>query len=228
MDHIFKQNRRIGIFGGSFNPPTIGHKQSIEFLLSCGIVDEVWVMPCGRHLIKKDANIDWQHRLAMCLIAFEGMENVRVSPYDCVLNPKNSTIDLYRELRNDLMKHDTQIAKKLFFIIGQDNAEDIKTWKKHEELIETIKFMVLPRGDIKPSKFSWYLMKPHKFLKKFKKESISSTDIRKGIEECIELNGSEIPRKYAISSGIKNSVACVEVYSYIKQNNLYGLNEKNC
>jgi nicotinic acid mononucleotide adenylyltransferase len=44
---------RVGILGGSFNPPTIGHQLMAVEVLNLNLVDEVWMVPCGYREDKK-------------------------------------------------------------------------------------------------------------------------------------------------------------------------------
>ena len=46
-------NMRVGILGGSFNPPTIGHQLMAVEVLNLNLVDEVWMVPCGYREDKK-------------------------------------------------------------------------------------------------------------------------------------------------------------------------------
>ena len=56
---------RTAFFGGSFNPPHVGHFLAAAWVLCSGEVDEVWMVPCYKHAFGK-ALLPYEHRLAMC------------------------------------------------------------------------------------------------------------------------------------------------------------------
>jgi nicotinate-nucleotide adenylyltransferase len=168
-----KKTKRIGIYGGVFNPPTDAHSYVPQYLMEyTKLFDEIWVMPCGDHRKKKDI-LDWKYRVAMCELVFTRQENVYVSTFDCIHESDGSTIDLI-----DLLRFCGPAYHDYTMIVGQDNADNFSSWKEWDQLRDTVKFVVLPRGDKKVTKYDWYSMKPHTFIKDFPKHDLSSTSIR--------------------------------------------------
>ena len=55
---------KIMIFGGSFNPPHLGHQQIVNSILEAGLSDQVWYLPVGKHDFSKKM-ISPKQRLAM-------------------------------------------------------------------------------------------------------------------------------------------------------------------
>jgi len=69
--------KKIALFGGSFNPPHLNHRQIVEWL--SGRFDEVVVMPCGYRQDKMiTCDMPAHHRAALCNLAFSGLPNVRL------------------------------------------------------------------------------------------------------------------------------------------------------
>ena len=56
---------RIAVFGGSFNPPHIGHQSLCLMLLEACEIDEVWVVPTYQHYFGKEL-VEFEDRVAMC------------------------------------------------------------------------------------------------------------------------------------------------------------------
>lgn len=206
------RKRRIGILGGSFSPPTNAHKWVAGNLLKRKLIDEVLIMPCGNHIFKKDL-IDWKHRVAMCELAFFGKPNVRVSAFDCVIDTDGSTRALLKRLKEVDSESDYR------FIIGQDNAEEAHKWKDWEKLREEVKFIIVPRGEEseKPSKYDWYTIKPHKYVKNFMKSEISSTRIR----NCFKQKHAKRNLDSLISTTYLNGSIDRKVWNYIEEHKLY-------
>ncbi len=65
---------RVGILGGSFNPPTIGHQLMAVEVLNLNLVDEVWMVPCGYREDKKYPVSDEQ-RLEMTKLLIEDIDS---------------------------------------------------------------------------------------------------------------------------------------------------------
>ena len=72
------QQQRVGVFGGSFNPPHVGHVLAAAYLLSMAAVDRVLVIPVFRHPFAKTL-ASFEDRLAMCQLAMTWLPQVEVS-----------------------------------------------------------------------------------------------------------------------------------------------------
>jgi nicotinate-nucleotide adenylyltransferase len=93
MQHIpsVKSGAQIGILGGSFDPPHIGHQLLALSFMALEPVDELWVIPCANHVFK-GALSAFSHRLAMCSLAFARLHNVRVLDVENHLTAPNYTL----------------------------------------------------------------------------------------------------------------------------------------
>lgn len=130
--------KRVGIYGGSFNPPHMGHVFMTLMTLMTQPLDEVWVVPCGSHPVK-DTLAPFRHRVQMCRRAFGRLADVRVTTVESVL-PEPSytvkTLQAIQEARPDL---------ELYYIIGGDIVEDLPDWKEAEGLSDLARLIVVPR-----------------------------------------------------------------------------------
>ena len=62
--------RRVAIYGGSFDPPHIGHVLAVAWALSTAEVDEAWIIPTWEHAFDKAHEASFDERMAMCRLAF--------------------------------------------------------------------------------------------------------------------------------------------------------------
>ena len=170
--------RKIALFGGTFNPPTLGHRLIIEEVLEAGVVDHVWVLPSlGR--FKKDS-LPYAQRMGMCEIAFGDMENVSVSSLELTLGEKTKgyTANVIYGAYEAFPDVD------FYFIVGGDTAEIVPTkWKQGQYLTENRKFIALPRlnkqgNPINVRPDAWYRKEPHIYLENINQSSISSSQVR--------------------------------------------------
>ena len=92
-------HKRIAVFGGSFNPPTLAHIAVVEVLVKDGY--EVVIVPCGMRPEKiTTRHVDPVHRAFMVDLAFARMSHVRVEHFDLEKEAFTPTIDL-----DQMMKH---------------------------------------------------------------------------------------------------------------------------
>lgn len=149
----------VAVLGGAFDPVTNGHVAMAKYVLdSCGVFDEVWIMPCHRHMFNKEMAAP-EHRLEMCRIATEGMGSIRVSPYEIDQRLSGETYQLVRRLL------DERFAKSQYdfsFILGMDNANIFHKWVNYRYLERLARFVVVARPGVDPEEdVDWYRREPH-------------------------------------------------------------------
>ncbi len=128
----------VALFGGSFNPPHIGHIFAALYALKTAQPDEIWVLPSFSHPLHKQL-IDAEHRLAMCRLAFAGIEHIHVRD-DERTNSTGYTWDLIHNLKSQYPHH------RFSLIGGTDTQESLTTWYRGEELATLISVIAVPRG----------------------------------------------------------------------------------
>jgi nicotinate-nucleotide adenylyltransferase len=133
--------KRIGIYGGSFNPPHVGHSLAILYSMSMNELDQVWVLPCGEHAHGKKL-IGFGHRFKMAKIAFTRIRNCRVLPVENFLPKPNYTSETLRFIR------EIEPNADLHLIVGQDCFKDIPSWEGGEQTMSLAKLIPVPRSGI--------------------------------------------------------------------------------
>ncbi|MBX7042861.1 MAG: nicotinate-nucleotide adenylyltransferase [Ignavibacteria bacterium] len=192
------QPKKIGVFGGSFNPPHIAHKIAAEFCRDELGLDLIIVIPAGNHPLKESA--DAHHRLAMTRLAFGGDENFRVSDIEAVgADEKNYTVDTLQKLRIETGKE-----AELCLLIGADNLIQLPKWKEPERLFELaeVAVMLRPGADISDA--------DEKFL---------SRSLTVNIPQ-LEISSSEIRNRIAQGRSVKY-MTDEAVLNYIREHGLY-------
>jgi len=124
----------IGILGGAFNPPHLGHILLTQQVLDYANMGEVWFMPnYGQHHLRAGVVSDG-HRLAMTkMIAFP---RTRVSTIEIDNKLDGKTIHLLPYLPKEHI---------YTFIIGADWLASFHKWEQYRELLKQISFLVMPR-----------------------------------------------------------------------------------
>lgn len=133
-------NKRLGFFGGCFNPPTIAHIRLIEETIEKVNLDKVYFVPMG-DLYEKEGLIEAKHRINMLNLAIKNNPKLEVSNIQVSTNKKLDAIDTFKLINKTFDKSEN------FFIMGSDNFKNIKNWKNSEELLTNYNYIILDRGD---------------------------------------------------------------------------------
>lgn len=139
------ERQRIGILGGTFNPPHLGHLIMAEQAGYQLELDEVWFMPTATppHAQGK-TTIDQVHRIAMTRLAIQDNERFKIQTYEVDRGGKNYTVDT--------MRHFVSLYPDVdfYFIIGGDSANDLPTWHKADEIAQLVHLVGVNRPGSTP------------------------------------------------------------------------------
>ncbi|SCM05556.1 nicotinate-nucleotide adenylyltransferase, putative [Plasmodium chabaudi chabaudi] len=202
-------NKKICIYGGSYDPVTYGHEMVLSKISNLEWVDEIWVVICR---CRYDKNLEaFDHRNNMFSIMLENntypIDKSKIFVKDLESENTTATYDLLNMLKTTYPQHE------FYFIIGSDLLNDLTSWDNGEQLVSENNFIIIERGDYDINKE--ILKKMHKYylieipVKSFV-NYISSTDVRKLL---VEHNYEDL-KKYI------NPLAI----DYINDNNLYKRN----
>lgn len=135
--------RRVGILGGTFDPPHLGHLLLAETIREDFDLDEMLFVPCNEPPHKDRPGLtDASHRYAMVVAATLHNRVFTPSPVEVNRPGKSYSIDTLAALREE-MGDDTRI----FFVAGLDAFLEIRTWKRYEELLDACHFVVVSRPE---------------------------------------------------------------------------------
>jgi nicotinate-nucleotide adenylyltransferase len=134
--------KRVGIFGGTFDPPHIGHLLLAETIRESFVLDEILFVPSNEPPHKDPEELTpATHRYAMVVAATLHNDGFATSAVEVNRPGRSYSIETVRLLEEQF--GDTE----LFFITGLDSFLEIQTWKRYEELLELCSFIVVSRPD---------------------------------------------------------------------------------
>ncbi|MDR2153747.1 MAG: nicotinate (nicotinamide) nucleotide adenylyltransferase [Burkholderiaceae bacterium] len=133
--------RRIGLFGGAFDPPHDAH-----VALACAAVeqlrlDRLHIVPTGRAWHKSQTLSAAVHRLAMCRLAFGALPKILIDQRELERGGPSYTIDTLSELRAQYPD------AELFLLIGADQAAAFHTWRRAGEIVLLVTPVIAVRAD---------------------------------------------------------------------------------
>lgn len=131
---------RLGIMGGTFDPPHLGHLACAEEALEAFGLDAVLFVPTGRPAFKQNRPVTpGKVRLAMVAAAVAGNPAFAVSALEVERPGITYAVDTLRELREELL------GVELVFIVGADAALALPRWRKSAELARLAAFAAATR-----------------------------------------------------------------------------------
>ena len=132
--------KKVGIFGGSYNPIHIGHLALANYLCEYGDLDEVWFMVSPQNPLKRNDKLwDDDLRLELVRLAVEGYPKLHASDFEFNLPRPSYTIHTLDALQEAYPDHEFTL------IIGADNWQLFHRWKASDEIIARHHLLVYPR-----------------------------------------------------------------------------------
>lgn len=136
--------RRIGVFGGTFDPIHVGHLILAVEARHQLRLDQVVLVPAGDPPHKQGRPLaPLCHRLEMCQRAVANDHTINISLIDAERPGPHYTADTLRIFHNQLGP-DVQI----FFLMGLDSLRDLPTWHEPEWLMQNCQLVALQRHDV--------------------------------------------------------------------------------
>jgi nicotinate-nucleotide adenylyltransferase len=134
------KRRWIGVFGGSFNPPHLGHLLAAVYALKVFELDEIWFVPTYRHAFGKEL-WPFEDRMEMCERLISG------------LGPKFKVNPIEKTIRSDgkMLKTLEALSRKqkncaFSLVIGSDILKQAKKWHRFDQIRDRFMVLVVPRG----------------------------------------------------------------------------------
>lgn len=186
--------KRIGIMGGTFDPPHLGHLIMAEQVRITLDLNEIWFIPSQNPPHKQNVAAKAEDRIAMLEYAIKSNPAFKLNTIEMKRSGKSYTIDTMKELK-------AACPETIFyFIIGGDMVEYLPQWHAIDELIQLVTFVGVNRTGYK-------LTSPYPIIK---------VDV-----PIIEISSTMIRTRVANQQSIQYLVT-EQVATYIRERGLYG------
>ncbi|WP_372712953.1 nicotinate-nucleotide adenylyltransferase [Ilyobacter sp.] len=170
--------KKIGIYGGSFNPVHVGHVEIIKYVMKEMNLDRLIVIPVGAPSHREDRLLEGEKRIKLLIAACMDMDRVEVSDIEVKSKGVSYTYDTLLNLKK-------RYKDAIFYeVIGEDSADYLHQWKDYENMLRECKFVVLKRKgyNYKPDHENIILLESPLY-------KYSSTEIRGLIKKGMDITG---------------------------------------
>ncbi len=132
--------RRVGMFGGAFDPPHRAHRALAETALDQLELDVLHILPTGQAWHKARSLSPAKDRVAMCQLAFGDLPRVRLDEREIHREGPSYTADTLNELQREYP------GAQLFLVLGADQLLAFRTWVRWQEVLELATLAVANRA----------------------------------------------------------------------------------
>lgn len=208
---------KIGIYGGSFNPPHLGHMTAAIDAAACLKLDKLLLIPAGipPHKQLAEETPAEEHRLAMTRlmgeqVALETKIAVEVSDMEMRRAGKSYTVDTVREL------YEQSPDDELWLFMGTDMFLTFQNWYKPEEIVKYAGICAFGRTEKETDEL--FEIQREYLVQKFPIARI----VTMTLPNVVEISSTELRK--AIPAGKDGQYLAPAVLGYILRKHLYGTN----
>ena len=194
---------KICLFGGTFDPPHIGHLLIAQTICEVENFDKILFIPAYTPSHKNDIT-PVNHRIEMVKIAINDNPNFEYSDVDILRNGISYTIDSIIDIKQKFGLKEEEI----YYLMGSDSLIDLKNWKSPKKILKECNVIVAIRPGFRPSDIpNWILQNVH--FANIPRFELSSTKIRSRWKKDLTI-------RYMVT---------LPIWEYINKNNLYDIND---
>lgn len=211
---------KVGIFGGSFNPPHMGHINALTTVQKKAGLDKVFVIPSSQSPLKTPIEGPTpEQRLDMVKLALKGFGNqFEVDDQEIKRGGTSYTIDTLKSYSKQYKADD------LYLILGADHLETFDSWKDYKQILKEVNLIIATRPGFEiPSSKEKLPRYIQEFILEYDFNFVELTTGR-NLQfirlQDVDVSASELRKKIRSGRPVEKFLP-LSVESYIKEKNLY-------
>ena len=171
------RRKKVCLFGGTFDPPHIGHLLVAQTIIEAENFDKIVFIPTFKP--PQNNNItDIKDRLAMLRMGVTSNPKFEISDLEIQRGGTSYTLDTVKEYKSD----QDYGSRELYYLIGSDSLQTFHTWKDPREILDECQVIVALRPGFRPSDISNWILRKVRFAS-IPRFEISSSTIRSRWQE---------------------------------------------
>jgi nicotinate-nucleotide adenylyltransferase len=193
---------RLGIFGGSFDPPHVGHLLVAQDAVTALSLDRLLIVPAAQQPLKQGQQTPAIDRLAMVQRCFAGVPSLVVDPVEIDRGGLSYMVDTVESLQR------REPSAVLHLLLGEDAFATLPRWREPERLRSMVRLVVLRRNSAGDSAASspWQQATPDSSVLHLatRRVDVSSTEIRERVRAGRSIRGfvTDAVAEYIESTGL--------------------------
>jgi len=189
----------VGVFGGTFDPPHIGHLIVAEHVRDVLGLEKVIFVPTAIPPHKQERTItEAPHRLSMLRLAAAGNSSLEVSSYEVDKGGISYTVETLLEFSRQMP------GNSFSLLIGMDNVSEFRGWREPEKILSLATVVVMTRPGFKP-RGDTFLGHPRVRVVEVPAIGVASTLLRERVRK-----GKSI--RYLVPDGVERYIADNRLY----------------
>ena len=129
----------VAVYGGSFNPPHLGHSLVAAYVMSAHQIDRLIVVPTASHAFNKQL-APFAERMRMCELAMRHLQRIEISDMEAELGGVSRTLTTLEALRR--LMPDAQLR----LVIGSDLVPQLNSWHQTSDILSLAPLLVVQRS----------------------------------------------------------------------------------
>lgn len=207
MNTFIAKSVKTAIFGGSFDPPHLGHLNLAQALCDAHYADQVLFIPSYKQPLKTGVSqiTPFEHRVAMLKYLLGQDSRFQISTIEQERDGLSYTFETLTELQNK------EPQRELIFVMGTDCLTTLHKWFRINELIQKWNLLIYPRPDAKPD---WENLRRH-----FSQDLVNKLKQSMVNLPMLNISSTTLRNKIKLHEPITETTK--EVIEYIKEKQLY-------
>lgn len=207
---------RLGVYGGMFDPPHLGHVAAAKYAAQQLKLDSVKLIPCKTPNHRAPTQASTEHRVNMLNLAIQASPELSVDTLELTREGVSYMVDTLKTLRAG------NPSAVIVLVLGMDSFNSLPTWHKYQEILALCSLFVLSRGGETPSLDTAAKLAPHGGQAGSERQLMSQPCGRYFFDTAFasDASSSLVRRKKLLNKNLSELVS-PEVLQYIENNHLY-------
>ena len=191
---------KLCLFGGTFDPPHVGHLIIAETIQESERFDRIVFVPASNPPHKEKGISPIEDRLEMLRLTLVNNDNFDVSDIEIERGGISYTVETVKETKEKF----SLSSKDLYFLIGSDSLLDFHSWKEYESILNECRVIIALRPGFRPSRIDPEILSQIRFAN-IPQIEVSSSQIRRRVKSGLTI-------RYMVPEPVRDYISEKDLY----------------